>query len=63
MVGKGQVLGKILLVAIVVSRTCCMVVVMEMVIRILMILDLGLLAKAMFNRVPDLHLSGLLLPY
>ena len=63
MVGEGWMLEKVPLVAIVVGRTCCMVVVIGIMIRILMILDLGLLAKAMFNRVPDLHLSGLLLPY
>jgi len=62
-VGEGWMLEKVPLVAIVVGRTCCMVVVIGIVIHILMILDPGLLAEAMSNRAPNLHLSRLLLPY
>ena len=63
MVGEGWASEKVPLVAIVIGRTYCMVVVIGIVIHILIILDPGLLAEAMSNRVPNLHLSELLLPY
>jgi len=54
-------------VVVVVDETSCMVVVMVMVrgmiIHTLMIPDPGQLPIAMFNRVQNLHLSGVLLPY
>ena len=58
----------VLLVAIVVVRTChtmTVVIVMGMICipTLWMILDLGFLAKAMSNRAPNLYLSGLLLLY
>ena len=63
MVGEGRMLERVSLVAVIVGRICCIVVVMGMTICILMIFDPGLLTKAMSNKVQNLYLSGLLLPY
>jgi len=65
-VGEEQMPEKVPLVAV--GGTCHIVVVMVimgmgMTICIPMTLDPGLLAKAMFNRAHNLHLSGLLLSY
>ena len=65
-VGEEQMPEKVPLVAV--GRTCYIVVVivimgMGMTICIPMTLDPGLLAKATFNRVHNLHLSRLLLSY
>ena len=58
------------LIAIVVVETWWLVVTMAMVIGIgiiiciqMILLLLGLLSKVMFNRVQNLYLSGVLLPY
>jgi len=68
-VGKGWApeIVSLVVVVVVVGETFCVVVVivmgMGMMICILMTLDLGQLPKAMSNRVQNLHLSGVLLPY
>jgi len=68
-VGKGQALEKFPLVAVVGSETCHIMIVVVMVrgmmihMMIQIVLDLGQLLKAMSNRVQNLHLSGVLLPY
>ena len=66
-VGKGWAPERFSLVAVVGSETCriIMVMVMGMIIcmTIQMVLDPGRLLKAMSNRVQNLHLSGVLLPY
>ena len=66
MVGEGQALLMVPLVAVVVvGRTWWVVVIVRgIMIYILLILLLpGLLSKAMSNRVQNLHLFGVLLPY
>jgi len=68
-VGKGWVLKRFPLVAVVGSETCRMMMVIVMVrgmmicMMIQIVLDPGQLLKAMSNRAQNLHLSGVLLPY
>jgi len=70
-VGGGRVLVMVSLVVVAIGETwwvmvlvLVMMMVREMIIRIPLILLLpGLLPKAMSNRVQNLHLSEVLLPY
>jgi len=70
-VGERQVPPMVPFVAVVVvaGGTWWVVVVVIAIVRgmiihiLLILLLLGLLSKAMFNRVQNLHLSGVLLPY
>ena len=68
-VGKGWVLSTVSLIAIVIvvaDETFWIAVVMEIMMictRSILLLLPGLLSKAMSNKVQNLHLSRVLLPY